>query len=112
MPDKSNSCERIRCGANARCREFNGQVTCVCPPGFYGDAYLACRPECVINSDCDRDSACVNNRCIDPCAGACGLNSMCTCVNHVPICHCPEQHTGDPFVSCFPFNPGNYSLDF
>ncbi|KAL1140438.1 hypothetical protein AAG570_000370 [Ranatra chinensis] len=103
--DKKDSCERIRCGANARCREYRGQVVCVCPPGLFGDPYLACRPECVTNSDCSRATSCINNRCVDPCPGACGISALCTPINHVPVCHCPEHHTGDPFVSCYPYDP-------
>ena len=54
----------------------NGVCTCKCPSGLSGNPYLECRPECVLNSDCDRTQACASNKCVDPCPGtvALGLN--------------------------------------
>lgn len=101
--DHGTSCENIQCGSNADCKQHYNDLTCVCKPGFFGNPWFACRPECVINSDCGMTKACINNKCVDPCAGACGLNSQCECINHIPICFCPVEHTGDPFVSCYPF---------
>lgn len=46
---------------------------------------------------------CVEQRCIDPCsAGVCGLNAECRVDNHTPICECPKNSTGDPFMECSP----------
>lgn len=59
-----------------------------------------CRQECMINSDCSRDKACRNNKCINPCIGACGQNAICQVINHSPICTCSSGYVGDPFVSC------------
>lgn len=60
-----------------------------------------CRPECVINSDCENTRACRDEKCIDPCPGPCGKNSRCNVVNHNVICTCLNGYTGDPFNSCY-----------
>ena len=65
--------------------------------GGYIGAPPNCRPECIINGDCNRQQACSNQHCINPCDGACGLNSECTVRNHLPICKCPRGYDGDPF---------------
>lgn len=100
------TCETVQCGANSVCLERNGVLTCVCKPEYYGNPYLACRPECVLNTDCPNNRACINSKCEDPCAGACGVGALCDCVNHVPVCFCPPEMTGDPFFSCYPLRPG------
>nr|CAD7425818.1 unnamed protein product [Timema monikensis] len=105
VEEKTETCEKRQCGANALCREQNGAVICECKKSYFGDPYLACRPECVLNSDCPARRACLNNRCQDPCAGACGVSAQCEVVNHVPVCFCPASLTGDPFISCFPIKP-------
>lgn len=94
----SDPCQPSPCGANALCN--NGQ--CSCLPEYHGDPYTGCRPECVLNSDCPRNRACVNQKCVDPCPGHCGLNALCDAVNHIAMCHCPERMTGNAFVSCQP----------
>lgn len=96
----SSPCVPSPCGANAECRERNGAGACYCLVGFEGNPYDGCKRECEINSDCNVDRACVRNKCIDPCAGACGTNSICRVKNHVPDCSCPHGLTGDPFRHC------------
>ena len=61
----------------------------------------SCRPECVVSGECPLTRACVNQKCTDPCLGACGLQARCEVINHSPICSCREGQTGDPFRSCF-----------
>lgn len=95
-----NPCNPSPCGANAVCREKNGIGSCTCLPEYFGDPYTSCRPECVTNTDCPRNKACVNNKCIDPCPGTCGLNAECTVSNHAPICNCLPGYTGNPLSSC------------
>lgn len=73
--------------------------------GFFGDALIGCRPECILNSDCHRTKACVNNKCEDPCYGVCGIGAKCETVNHHPVCFCPENLEGDPFIGCQPRRP-------
>lgn len=95
-----NPCNPSPCGANAHCKERNGVGSCSCLPEYFGDPYTGCRPECVSNSDCDRNKACTNNRCKDPCPGTCGINAECRTVNHSPTCTCISGYTGNPLVRC------------
>lgn len=92
-------CNPSPCGPNSQCRQINGQAVCSCVPGFIGSP-PTCRPECVISSECSLTRACVNQKCIDPCPGSCGLNAKCQVINHNPICTCLEGFTGDPFIRC------------
>jgi len=56
-------------------------------------------PECVSNSDCTGNYACVNAACINPCN--CGLNAKCNVINHYPTCICPPGYSGNPQLGCF-----------
>ncbi|GLH00239.1 Neurogenic locus Notch protein, partial [Gryllus bimaculatus] len=80
-------CAPSPCRANGQCRVVNGAAVCT-------------YPECVINADCPRDKACFAQRCRDPCPGACGLNALCSAVNHDPVCSCPPGYFGSPRVEC------------
>lgn len=102
---KPTTCQNIQCGSNALCKQANNTFSCMCKPGFFGNPWLACRPECVLNTECPFNKACISNKCRDPCAGACGVNAQCDIINHVPVCYCPADFSGDPFVSCYPFRP-------
>ena len=93
-------CNPSPCGPNSHCRKSNGQAVCSCIPGYNG-APPSCRPECVVNSDCARNRACVNLKCIDPCIGSCGFAALCAVINHNPVCSCPLRYTGDPFKQCY-----------
>lgn len=94
-------CNPSPCGPNSQCRVINGQAVCSCVQGFIGSP-PACRPECVVNSDCGQNEACSNQKCRDPCPGTCGVGARCQVVNHNPICSCPDRFTGDPFIRCSP----------
>lgn len=78
---------------------MNNKAVCSCLPNYSGQP-PNCRPECVINSECSFNKACVNLRCKYPCPGSCGSNAQCNVVNHVPVCYCFEGYTGDPFSGC------------
>ena len=93
-------CNPSPCGSNARCSERNRAAACQCIPEYFGDPYVACRPECIVNSDCPSNKACQRNKCIDPCPGTCGINAQCNVKNHIATCTCLEGYIGDPFVSC------------
>lgn len=96
-----NPCNPSPCGPNSRCQSFNNQAVCTCISGFIGNP-PACRPECVVNTDCALNEACINTKCGNPCLGACGISARCQVLNHNPICSCPPVFTGDPFVRCIP----------
>lgn len=101
IPDEPiNVCQPSPCGANAICKERNGAGSCSCLPEYYGDPYSGCKPECVLNTDCPKTKACVNNKCVDPCPGVCGLNAECSVINHSPSCSCIPGLTGDPLRAC------------
>ena len=93
-------CVPTPCGSNTICREQNGVAACSCIEGYIGDPYLGCRPECILNTDCPWDKACWNNKCKDPCNGACGQNAECSVAHHSPYCICKVGFTGNPLVFC------------
>ena len=98
--EPSSPCTPSPCGANANCREQNGAGSCTCIEDHFGNPYEGCRPECVLNSDCPSNRACVRNKCLDPCPGTCGQNANCQVVNHLPSCTCIPGYEGDPFRYC------------
>jgi hypothetical protein len=93
-------CNPSPCGENARCTEHHGMARCTCIPPYMGDPYRGCRPECVLNSECAAQLACINTHCRDPCPGTCGVNAECSVVNHIPICSCMRNYEGNPFEAC------------
>ena len=95
-PRDIDPCNPSPCGANSQC--FGG--ICTCLPEYKGDPYSGCRPECVLSTECSPTKACVRNKCVDPCPGTCGQNAMCSVINHIPACSCPQGMTGDPFTAC------------
>jgi hypothetical protein len=100
-----NPCEPTPCGPNAQCKSINGQPDCSCLPEMTGSP-PNCRPECVIDSDCPSEKACIRSKCQDPCQFACGENADCNIINHIPICTCPQGYDGNPFIACLNFNSG------
>lgn len=87
--------------SNAKCRDISDHAVCSCLPGFIGSP-PQCRPECISSSECAPTLACVNQKCVDPCAGTCGVGARCEVISHSPICSCNPGETGDPFRSCQP----------
>lgn len=100
IEEQKNPCQPNPCGPNSQCREVNKQAVCSCLPNYSGSP-PGCRPECVVSSECTLSKACVNQKCIDPCPGTCGLNARCEVINHSPICSCQADYTGDPFTRCY-----------
>lgn len=96
-----NPCFPSPCGPNSDCRDIGGLASCSCLPSYIGGP-PNCRPECTINSDCLSSQACIRERCTDPCPGSCGISAQCSVLNHIPICVCPADFTGDPFIGCSP----------
>lgn len=99
-PEVIDPCNPSPCGAFATCRQQNNVGSCQCLPEYNGNPYEGCRPECVLNSDCASDRACVNQKCRDPCPGTCGQNADCFVRNHSPMCNCRVNFVGDPYRYC------------
>ena len=93
-------CSPSPCGSNAICREQNGVGACRCIDEYFGNPYESCRPECIINSDCPSNRACIKNKCQDNCPGTCGQNADCQVINHLPSCSCRIGFSGDPYRIC------------
>lgn len=96
-----NPCIPTPCGQNSQCRDIGGAPSCSCLVGYIGSP-PNCRPECVINSECASNKACMREKCNDPCPGSCGYNAKCSVINHTPMCTCFEGYIGDPFTGCNP----------
>ena len=101
LPPK-NPCTPSPCGINTRCQIASNRAVCSCLPGFNGDPQIGCQPECVINSDCPTNKACLDNQCVDPCDfnAICGLNALCSVSHHAASCRCPDKFFGNPFIHC------------
>jgi len=95
----TDPCQPSPCGSYSDCKTVNGHAVCSCLPTYIGSP-PACRPECVVSSECSQDKACMNQKCKDPCPGTCGQNAKCQVINHSPICSCPPNYIGDPFIRC------------
>ncbi|XP_059474496.1 neurogenic locus notch homolog protein 1-like [Neocloeon triangulifer] len=98
-----SACAAGACGEGAICEAVNHRASCKCPQHYLGNPSTRCYPECTQQSECPNHQACVNLRCVDPCAGACGIGADCRATNHKAVCSCPKTMTGDPFVRCRPF---------
>lgn len=101
-----NPCVPNPCGSNTQCYVSSGRPVCSCLPGHWGNPLTNCqRGECQENRDCPASRACRDYRCVDVCLGQCGSNADCTVRNHIPVCSCPPQYTGDPFTGCRQMDP-------
>lgn len=98
-----NPCVPSPCGPYSKCRVVSGTGACSCLQNYIGRP-PNCRPECTISEECPSNLACINERCLDPCPGSCGLNAICAVIKHSPVCTCEQGYTGDPFTGCKP-NP-------
>ena len=99
LHEPENPCVPSPCGPNSQCRVVNSVPVCSCLPNYVGRA-PNCRPECTIDAECPGNRACINEKCQDPCTGACGANTLCTVIKHSPVCSCQHGYTGDPFSGC------------
>lgn len=106
----SDPCVPTPCGPNSKCLQHDETAVCSCLPNYIGRA-PNCRPECTTNSECARNLACINERCVNPCIGTCGSSATCNVYNHQASCTCLAGYTGDPFSSCSPI-PSKQSSRF
>lgn len=110
IADPIDPCLPSPCGPNSQCRRSNaGQAVCSCLPNYIGNP-PNCRPECVQNSECPSNLACINMKCKNPCTGLCGFNAECSVNNHRGICQCSHGYTGDPFSQCSPIPRKSFQL--
>lgn len=96
---QKDPCVPSPCGSFSQCRNIGDSPACTCLENYMGQP-PNCRPECTIHSECPSDRACINMKCVDPCPGSCGTNALCSVINHIPTCRCPEGYTGNTFVLC------------
>lgn len=81
-------------------------MICECPPGYISSGSGTCKAtppvktigECIDDSECPTDRACINAICRDPCD--CGPNSECRIKDHKPICSCLPGYDGNPNLEC------------
>lgn len=99
--ERPPSCLPSPCGPNSKCQMVSNFPACSCLENYIGQP-PNCRPECVLNSECPSQQACIQQRCKDPCPGSCGFEATCHVLNHTPICTCNDGFEGDPFVQCKP----------
>lgn len=107
LPDvnckKIEVCNPNPCHPTAVCEPRYTSFVCRCSPGYVEDLNGACRKQdqCINgDEDCPLDTACVNSRCVNPCEGACGINSLCKVVNRKAICMCPDGYESIKDNSC------------
>lgn len=105
VPDNNTvqPCTPNPCDPSASCDTYGNQFA-ICDPcfGSNGINNPACRPECVLSTDCAFDKACLRNKCVDPCPGSCGVNAECSVYLHDPICRCVNGFEGNPYEHCKP----------
>lgn len=61
------------------------------------------KPECIQDSDCPNDKACISEQCQNPCLASptfCGFNAECRVQLHRAICICREGYTGNAQSRC------------
>lgn len=57
--------------------------------------------ECTSDLECGGAEACVSQRCVSACIGACGTGALCDAAQHRARCHCPPGTAGDPARICY-----------
>jgi hypothetical protein len=93
-------CTPSPCGPQDICVSYDGKIA-TCNQKCVENDY-SCRPQCIGNSECPPNMACINRRCANPCLGKCGFNSICNVISHNPVCNCMEGTKGNPYENCSP----------
>lgn len=101
-----------QCGKGATCSGVaNHRAVCECPKGYIGSPHTECRPECYGDVDCPSNRpACFYGICKNTCEGACGIGADCHLRGLTPVCSCPRDMTGDPFIRCRPFTAREFKF--
>ncbi|KAK0169400.1 hypothetical protein PV327_011599 [Microctonus hyperodae] len=55
---------------------------------------------CENSTSCRMSEKCILELCRNPCPGSCGINAICTVLEHEPKCRCPKCYEGDALVKC------------
>jgi len=100
--DPQELCAPSPCGRNTNCKVRNDRAVCSCIDNYLGDPLTGCHPECVQDSECPSRMACENNRCVNPCIGACGEGALCDVIQGRARCSCPQFYQGNPQSRCYP----------
>jgi len=99
MPVPVDPCNSDPCGPHSQCWQVNNFAACSCLAGYRGSP-PNCQPECRTPSECASNLACINQKCRNPCPGACGASAECEMINHNAVCHCQQGFEGDPYEGC------------
>merc|ERR1712106_1119137 len=86
------------CAFGAECQVINHRATCSCLVGYAGDGFNGCiKLECQNNRECQDDSICHQNRCVDACTVSrpCGSNAECRSQDNKGFCFCLPGYLGD-----------------
>ena len=104
-------CRPSPCGHYSECAvSYGNTAQCTCKIGYLG-APPNCRPECLVNPDCPSNKACIQEKCSDPCTGACASIANCQVISHSATCSCPPGTRGSPYsTGCTLIPPSKYSF--
>ena len=102
-------CRPTPCGRYSDCAvRYGNTAGCTCKIGYVG-VPPNCRPECLVNPDCPSNRACKQEKCRDPCKGACASSANCQVISHRATCSCPAGTRGDPYsAGCTPIPPSKF----
>ncbi|CAL4121255.1 unnamed protein product, partial [Meganyctiphanes norvegica] len=96
---REEACSGIACGENGECfwDEVQKKADCRCKGNDQYDPSTGQCQECVGNSNCQHDQACLSGTCRRVCDGACATGGQCTSQNHVAKCTCNGELKGNPY---------------
>lgn len=99
------------CSLDQQCRILDTlplrTIICQCLPDTIVDANGRCRniiqiqPACTIDPDCPDSDKCIRGECVPACRfDQCGINALCSPINHQAVCTCASGYTGNPHREC------------
>lgn len=108
-------CDEDTCADSAICKGQQHQPKCYCPQGTTGNPFIRCtlllsppdgQPECRSDSECPTQMACINQKCVNPCANeqVCKPDQECRVLDTSPLrtvmCQCPPDMVVDSSGRC------------